>query len=244
MVSDTPLFKKLDYKHSDIYLRTTSTVVEGKRLHSCAKEPETIKWIETKITDGCCVWDVGANTGAYSLIMARRYPTSRIFSFEPSYINFYDLCENIRFNGGQNQIIPLNLALGRLEGVQKFYYSSDVVGSALHSLDYDLVSTPVFSQYVLGMSGDAMLDTYKYRPTHVKIDTDGTELEVLEGMQEYISKKYIQSFLVETVADTGKQGLIIEFLGRFGYKIESRHLHNNNLDHHGPYVENIIFARY
>ena len=50
--------------------------------HFFEREPDTIKWIDTFETP-CTFWDVGANTGIYSLYAGLREGTT-VVAFEPA----------------------------------------------------------------------------------------------------------------------------------------------------------------
>ena len=54
---------ELDYPEHKLLL------CDNVRIASCAKEPETVHWIETFSKDDT-VFDIGANVGAYTLIMS------------------------------------------------------------------------------------------------------------------------------------------------------------------------------
>ena len=62
------IIKRLDYEHGRIMLEITSKNEYQTRAHSCKKEPETVKWIETHFKEHEVFFDIGANVGAYSLV--------------------------------------------------------------------------------------------------------------------------------------------------------------------------------
>jgi hypothetical protein len=49
---NTKLVKKMDYQNADVFLNIESDVEYNIRIHSCAKEPETIEWIHTFFQEG------------------------------------------------------------------------------------------------------------------------------------------------------------------------------------------------
>src|SRR5262245_36848220 len=56
--------RRMDYEPHDIYLNIDSSTEFETRLHSCAKEPDTVEWIES-MKPGDTFYDIGANVGAY-----------------------------------------------------------------------------------------------------------------------------------------------------------------------------------
>lgn len=61
--------KLLDYSKYKIYLNCESHAEKTIRIHSCKREPDTVKWIEN-LPPKSVLFDIGANTGSYSLIAA------------------------------------------------------------------------------------------------------------------------------------------------------------------------------
>jgi len=98
--SSINIVKKLDYENRDIYLNIDSNSEYKVRLHSCKKEPETIKWIESVLNTGDVLYDVGANIGAYSLV-ASKFLYGRITEII-EFLDFYRL--RIHSICGVNQI--------------------------------------------------------------------------------------------------------------------------------------------
>src|SRR5574337_127189 len=87
---------KLDYSKADIFIHIDSDWERYTRTKSCRKEPETIEWIENTIKPGDVVFDVGANIGAYSLVMAKSSNMgAKVYAFEPSWPTYIQLCRNI-----------------------------------------------------------------------------------------------------------------------------------------------------
>ena len=110
-ILDQKIVKKLDYSSKDIFLLTTSSV-SIQRLNSCKKEPKTIEWLNKFIKEDFVFYDIGANTGAYSLVAASiMNKKGKVISFEPVPSTFIELCQNIAINKFSNSIIPINIAL-------------------------------------------------------------------------------------------------------------------------------------
>ena len=65
-------------------------------------------------------FDVGSNTGFYSLILAGTNPNAKSWAFEPSPGPFDYLTANIRDNGFEGRIIPCKTALSSENGTAEF----------------------------------------------------------------------------------------------------------------------------
>lgn len=226
--SGLSLVRRMDYARDEIVLAVESEMEYGIRLHSCAKEPETVEWIETSLREGDVLYDVGANVGAYSLVAAKRFRGKvAVYAFEPSFVNFPQLCRNVLLNRCERIITPLQLALSNGTGVEQFHYENLVPGGALHALglaiDYkgDPFS-PVFTQRILSVTIDDLVDVFRLpAPNHLKIDVDGTELAVLQGADRALKSGVVRSILIEIEGHSGEG--IVQFLLDRGFVIASMH---------------------
>lgn len=63
------------------------------------------------IRDGDVIVDIGANEGIFSILMAKLFPNSPVYSFEPVPRTFFQMIRNIGLNGITN-IQPYNLGIG------------------------------------------------------------------------------------------------------------------------------------
>ena len=159
-------------------------LLNGIRTHSTRKEPETALWAKS-IGDGV-LYDVGANIGAYSLIAAQKNPRLQVCAFEPNYSNFYALTENILKNG-LLRIRPFLIALSKSSGFDTFNYASRDMGAALSALGEPIdykgeVFSPALKMTVPCFSIGDLVQTYGFpAPTHIKLDVDSIEPDILEG---------------------------------------------------------------
>jgi FkbM family methyltransferase len=222
------LTRKMDYERADIFLHVDSLIEHEARLHSCAKEPDTVEWIETTMRPGDVFYDVGANVGAYSLVAAKRFAGKvKVYAFEPAFLNFSQLCRNLALNNCQDAVFPLSVALSGRTTIGQFNYHDLVPGSALHTfgeaVDYTgQTFTPVFEQTMLSYRLDDLIDQFKIpKPTHIKIDVDGIEKAVLEGAQKTLLNPSLRTVIVELEAGQGERE-ITELLVNSGFKLDSQ----------------------
>ena len=235
--------RRMDYERHDIYLHVDSLTESETRLHSCAKEPDTVEWIETVMKPGDNFYDIGANVGAYSLIAAKAFNgLVKIFAFEPAFLNFTQLSRNIFLNQCQNIITPLSIALSDKTSLDSFNYHDLIPGGSLHTLgeaiDYkgDRFE-PVLKQPVLSFKTDDLITQFDLpRPTHIKIDVDGIELSVLRGADQTLSDSTLRSIVVELEAGPDEEQ-ITGFLSQKGFRLHARHGRRT------PGMFNCIFVR-
>jgi FkbM family methyltransferase len=234
--------RRMDYAPHDIYLHVDSATELQTRLRSCAKEPDTVEWIES-MKPGDTFYDIGANVGAYTLIAAKAFGGRvTVFAFEPAFLNFTQLCRNVALNQCQDSVTPLSIALSNKTSLDSFNYHDLITGSALHTLgeaiDYkgDRFE-PVLKQSVLSFKTDDLIAQFDLpKPTHIKIDVDGIEFLVLKGADQTLSDGTLRSIVVELEAGEGEQQ-ITDYLMQKGFRLDARHGRQT------PGMFNCIFVR-
>ena len=159
------------------------------------------------------VMDVGANTGLFSLVAKTVNPSATVFSFEPLPF-FRDIfVRNCRLNDFDIQID--DHALSNFIGASKFYvpelHKGNQYSSSL-SMDHYLAHQDSKPQEVDVQV--STVDTYFQDKALtaldlVKIDAEGHDACVLEGMKETI-QKFHPDFLIEVQSDEiGEQIMVI-----------------------------------
>jgi FkbM family methyltransferase len=230
---------QLDYRDGRFRM-TVTCFQQYKRLASCAEEPETVAWIEQFVRPGDVLYDIGANVGAYSLAACGATNGSvLVYAFEPSYATFAALCENIVLNRCGRAIVPLHVAVGAETGMVPFQLSTTTPGAAMHSgtrPDQSLAETAPMLR-VPGYRLDDLVEKLGLQPpNHLKVDVDGTELDVLEGARRTLASPQLRSFLIEidhTLIDP-----IVAIAEEAGLRVGSIHPRGD-----GTLYSNYIFVR-
>ncbi len=233
---------ELDYSRRRIELCADSDM-SIRRAMACGKEPETVAWIEANLRPGDVLFDIGANVGAYSLIAAKQFSGEvKIFSFEPSFSTYDQLCRNVIINDCQDNVFPFLMALTDKSKLLTFEYRSLVGGAAEHAVDLSndaaLTFKPVFSQRLLGNSMDELAERFGFPPpTLIKLDVDGAEIAILEGAKNTLCSPQLKSVLVEVREDDGMAGQVKQLLEEAGFLLVEKYDRGNGV------VWNYIFHR-
>jgi FkbM family methyltransferase len=158
------------------------------------KEAGTVEWICTHVQPGDVFCDVGANVGIYSLLAAKLVGSSgRVYAFEPHLGNAESLLENVTINGLTEIVEIFSVALGEHDGYGPFNYFSLVRGTSQSQYgsvqdDSGREFTPVGREMKHSASLDALIAAgVVLPPHHIKIDVDGNEGAVLDGMRRLLT---------------------------------------------------------
>jgi FkbM family methyltransferase len=161
-------------------------------------------WAKLSETAGVIV-DVGANTGVYSLVAAAVNPAAQIFGFEPVAELFARYGRNCRLNGFNIRAYEAALSNTKGTGVMRGWVLERASAARSNSVAH--VATYRLDE-IAETAGIDELDL-------LKIDVEGHEPEVLEGMGMLLSK-FRPTLLIEVLSD--EAGAKLESLvGTLGY---------------------------
>jgi FkbM family methyltransferase len=164
--------------------------MEEMRVHSLlVKEEGTIAWLREYLRPGDVFLDVGANIGLYTLVAAQYVgEQGRVYAVEPHSVNVISLLQNVAANGLKDRVHVIPSALHDSSGVFTFNYYSLEPGSAMSQLGgtkdgYEREFVPVMTEMKVAVSVDDLIGRHGMAPpNHIKIDVDGNELQVVDGM--------------------------------------------------------------
>lgn len=147
--------------------------------------------------EGDTVLDIGSHTGMYSIPFGKAVGTTgKVFAFEPESKGYNAIKRNAELNSLTN-IVPMNMAVSDREGTIDFFVRP---GKDTHSIFEETdAPSPLGILEKISMrtaSIDSLVeDGVILPPNLVKIDVEGAELKVLDGMVK--SAKHIRHILVE-----------------------------------------------
>jgi FkbM family methyltransferase len=123
--------------------------------------------------------DVGAHIGLYSIYVAHILKHGKIIAIEPHPYNFYYLLKNVKLNDLRN-IIALNIAAWKEDTWLPLFIGDN---SAQHSLKFATARKHAY--IVKARKLDDVLSELGIRKvSFIKIDVEGAEVEVLEGLRD------------------------------------------------------------
>ena len=190
------------------------------RSTGVSKEPWTYDWL-SDFDETVCLYNIGACVGTYSIMAAAR--GASVYAFEPLPVNVEALHRNINANNLQSKVVVFPFALSAMQEVKTFYIAegySVIAGYGLLSSDPVTKGLPKNSSIRLPSFRLNDIALPIKRPTHLLIDVEGGEVEVLQGADMLLSGSSIESILVEVQSDTEDE--VEEILNGFDFKaIES-----------------------
>ena len=178
------------------------------------------------VKKGDNVLDIGANIGYFTLMLAKLVgPTVKVFAFEPDPRNISLLKKNIETNGYQN-VVVVPKAVSNVNEKCTLFTSQSTFGQ---NRIYEPKKTKN-QEYVPIESETIFLDNFFMNNekieniSFVKIDVEGAEKYVLEGMKNILSlNKNIKIFSeidLDFLNDAGSSYTeMIEFLEKRGFTV-------------------------
>ena len=138
-------------------------------------------------------FDVGANLGAYSLLMSEE-ASARVIAFEPHPQTFRSLQNMLRANARTN-VEAYNVALSSASGAVRFQDDDCNPMNRILSAADELPMIEVEAR-----TGADVCDELQLDPDILKIDTEGHELDVLRGFGARLEKTKV--LFIEENEDT------------------------------------------
>ena len=166
-------------KHGVVLSVDPHEYVDGFVLRHGYYEEEVLTAITDNLAPGDLFWDVGSNLGLHALTVARLRRDVRICAFEPNPV----MAGLIRAAAAANRagIDVLELALDSQAGVAEFYLHPGNAGrSGLHNWASDPTLRHI--EVVTARGDDLVAQARALAPNVIKIDVEGNEARVLEGM--------------------------------------------------------------
>tara|TARA_A100001037_G_C15129317_1_gene627904 strand:- start:1044 stop:1904 length:861 start_codon:yes stop_codon:yes gene_type:complete len=222
---------------------------ELRRFRNFGIDPSadlTYRWLRG--ASNCKVfYDVGASIGIYGIGAHVIHGAKSVF-VEPYAPSIETLLKSISLVGTPENFEVVQAGIdavpsyGRLyihnppkPGVTKTSYS-DLSNYTLGGRDTDPVHA---SQWLPGVSLDQLIFEYGLpRPTHVKIDVDGFEVNAMKGATRLLQERSASSFCIETNGNENLQA-IEGLMADAGYKEIDRQRH----ERHEYFIADVVYQR-
>ena len=185
----------IEYDGRKLYL-------DKKDDHFFSTNPEQIipeiNVLKELIKKGDTLIDVGANIGFYTLNFEKLVgQNGKIFAFEPEPKNFKLLEKNITINELEDHVKVFHKAVSNKKGISNLLIgptsgTNSIVESFNNNDRIIEVETIVLDEFFNGFDGEI---------NFVKIDTEGHDAKVLEGMQKIIQRNLNIKIMTEFVPE-------------------------------------------
>ncbi|MDG5469921.1 FkbM family methyltransferase [Deltaproteobacteria bacterium IMCC39524] len=164
-------------------LKCENNIVSGEHFLATKVLKKNLCNIETPV-----MFDVGANVGKYSRMLAKEFPSARIYAFEPNINTYKQLVDNVGDVGK-----CYNVGMGEEQKAEKIFTYSDSLASSHASIYGDVFRTFHKRDDIVGIdfqltSLDLFCEMEKItKIDFLKIDTEGNELNVLKGAEQILA---------------------------------------------------------
>jgi FkbM family methyltransferase len=204
---------------SKMYLDFQDKGISKDLLKNENREYLSIKTVRSEINPGDIILDIGANIGYYTLLMAKlTREKGKVYAVEPVIQNIELLKKNIKLNKYKN-IEVFQLALGNKNKIAPIYISNK---RNWHSvIKSELIKNNIIGKALVKMiTCDEFLQN-KISPDFIRMDVEGYETEIIEGMKKFLDSKKPTKILME-IHDSrgGKREEALESLKNFGFQVK------------------------
>ncbi len=133
-------------------------------------------------------FDIGANAGSYTLL-ASGVRKSNSVAIEPVPSTFNLLQKNIGLNGLSGKVSLINCGAGSTPGTLSFSSDGDTTNHVIAAGETPGVNTIAVEIITI--------DSVKAQPALIKIDVEGFETEVLNGMAQTLRSSSLNAIIIE-----------------------------------------------
>jgi FkbM family methyltransferase len=207
-----------------------STNIEAEKILEKDNEEELLETFLAEISPGDTVFDIGANIGLYTLPAALKLRgTGSVYAFEPVPLWFQRLRENIQLNriGIEGNVFTYNVGLSDKDEMCNLAMKQ-VQGSGMGSItgnypnQMDKNKTVVIPVQMF-RGDDFLTEKGIPGPNVVKIDVEGAELAVLQGLEKSLQYPGCRFILCEVHPGlmTGPHGEVQKLLGKYGFHCQT-----------------------
>lgn len=231
-------FASVDVRGQRMRFATTGSSSKKRLRTLLSKEPITLAWIDT-FAEGETLDDIGANVGMYT-IYAAVMRKAFVHAFEPEALNYAELNKNIYLNDLHRHVLGYCLALSDVDKLDRLLLSDFGLGISYHDFqenswkedkkfahDWHVSRDNRRVQGCVGHRLDTLLADGLPAPHHIKIDVDGLEHRVVEGMIETLANPGLKTVLIEINFDDPRNLAIVDRFTELGWRYSWQQLRIN-----------------
>ena len=162
-----------------------------KFISSANYEGEFDEELSKCIRNGDCVWDVGANVGFYTKQFSQMVgDKGKVFAFEPSAVNYNKLTKDCEL---LSNAYLFNFGLGDKEEKIFFKQGADELGATSRIV----AESESDDQVEIKVGEDLVTHRVAEVPNVVKIDVEGYEWEVVDGLKGFLQHHELRTIGIE-----------------------------------------------
>ncbi|NEU06792.1 FkbM family methyltransferase [Flavihumibacter sp. R14] len=189
-------------------------------------ESEILECVLSKINPDDVFWDIGANIGLHSITLNHLRKDVQIFAFEP----FPSTMNCLLVNAELNQA-PVNKVAVGLSGRSNL--------STIHSIKGNSGMTTIIPWHEFKFDDKVCIATYSIddlvqqhcmpEPSIIKIDTEGSELDIIRGAQKLLEGGNLHTIIFEAENDfLTKPSILRSLLTSYSFKLSSLNREENS----------------
>jgi len=222
-----PIRTVLDYDEGMVINIDTHSFCEWYIFFYGAFRPEISRLLNKMLRPGHVAFDIGANIGMHSLVMANRVgPTGRVISFEPDPHPYARLVQNLRLNGFDFAVTH-QAALSAKTERRQFHLHDDAIGNYANASFYaDNIGKATDAIEVETVSlDDYVAHNQVPRLDVIKLLAQGEEWNILQGGRATLERFRPKVFFLYEPSYWHRQNLdlldAVKFFGQIGYTVHA-----------------------
>ena len=197
-----------------IYVETEE---EENRINHLSTETDFLRYMLDDIAGESVFYDIGANIGTHTLLVACGYPNVRVVSFEPVMENYTKLRKNIELSQADN-VTAIDKAVFDESNTVQINTTGEHAGEGKHYISENGETT------IQTVTAKELIDSAVPNPDSIKIDVEGAEYNVLLGLADLLES--LPTLYVEVHPDRMEKRYnyndeeLKEYLTEMGYSID------------------------
>lgn len=216
-------------KYGARFYLSPENYIDSYVIRSGYYESEVLEAILPFLDTDSVFWDIGANFGLHAVTAKFLKPQARVICIEPSPLMLTQLQANCKLNALEIEMV--NIALSDSPRFQNLHLVDGNPGmSTLKPWEKAHYSSKMLCWCD---TGDNLISNHILpQPTVIKLDVEGSELEVLKGMKHIFQSKTLKAVIFEEDSSLlkKKENPLYKMLNEAGFGIES--LSRNEKTHH------------